>query len=510
MRSFFLLCSVMLMSSACSSGGDADGPIGPSPDGSAADVSDSSSEVVEAGAETSDALQAADSDDASVQGDVQPEASVEDAPQETVDAAVGPARCGAAPYSWLPADAMGDVLEKHDKAPHSKVDLGLGLLQMVSDGYLKTTRWPSYGTKSALIRYQTQDRGKLVDATAMVAWPDESKTFPLMLVLHGTSGFHDGCGPTSGMVDAEWGGLTQETGVLLSLYASFGYVVVFPDYLGLKSLGAPTGFMHPYLIAEPTAVASLDALRAAKKVLQSTGVTPGDVVLLGGSQGGHAAAFVGRYAPHYAPEFSIKGAVWDVPPSDLVGQSQLALGSSWIKASGSVVSMLTAAESWYGASKTGLSEAIQPPFDTEAVTKMTTECNGLKLTNPTVDTVFTQEIRAAAAEPGFGNLQPWSCYVQENGLPSTSVPRKDDIPALFLLGENDDLVSPSVERASFQTLCAQGYELVYLECAGAGHTAPLVWAFDQTLDFLADRLDGKPLPADACQVKPAEKCSSQP
>jgi len=296
----------------------------------------------------------------------------------------------------------------------------------------------------------------------------------------------------------------------LALYASFGYVTVFPDYIGLKSLGNPTGFMHPYLVAEPTAIASLDSLRAAKNVLAATSVTPGDVIVVGGSQGGHAAAFVNRFAPYYAPEFDIKASVWDVPPSDMVGQSKVALESSWIKASGSVVSFLTAAESWYGASQGGLTEVLQPPYDTEAVTRMSTECNGLKLTNPTLETVFTPEIRSAAVEPGFGTMPPWSCYVRENGLQTTSLPRKDNVPSLFLLGQNDDLVNPNVERAAFQELCSQGLQLVYLECAGAGHTQPLVWAFDQIFEFVEDRLDGKPMPADTCVVKPAEKCTSTP
>ncbi len=508
MRRSLVPCVLGFLLSACSGGDDVAAPITPPAD-AAQDVMDASAEATLDVADTG----SDDATDASAEAEsgVLADAMAEDGETaEGGDAGLPINRCGAAPFDWLPADLMGKVLEKQAKAPHSKVDLSLGVIQLVSDGQLKTTRLPSYNTKSALVRYQTQDRGKLVDATAMVTWPDEAKTFPLLLILHGTSGFHDGCGPTAGMVDAELGGLTNETGLLLALYASFGYVTVFPDYIGLKSLGDPTGFMHPYLVAEPTAIASLDSLRAAKSVLAATSVTPGDVIVVGGSQGGHAAAFVNRFAPYYAPEFDIKASVWDVPPSDMVGQSKVALESSWIKASGSVVSFLTAAESWYGASQSGLTEVLRPPFDTEAVTRMSTECNGLKLTNPTLETVFTPEIRSAAVEPGFGTMPPWSCYVRENGLQTTSLPRKDNVPSLFLLGQNDDLVNPNVERAAFQELCSQGLQLVYLECAGAGHTQPLVWAFDQIFEFVEDRLDGKPMPADTCVVKPAEKCTSTP
>ena len=39
-------------------------------------------------------------------------------------------------------------------------------------------------------------------------------------------------------------------------------VVAAPDYLGMNGFGAPAEALHPYIVAEPTAVASLDAVRA--------------------------------------------------------------------------------------------------------------------------------------------------------------------------------------------------------------------------------------------------------
>jgi hypothetical protein len=242
----------------------------------------------------------------------------------------------------------------------------------------------------------------------------------------------------------------------------------------------------------------------------SSGTIPGDVVVIGGSQGGHAAAFVNRYLPHYAPELTIRGAVWDVPPTDLLAQCQAALTGTWVKASGNAAAFLTTADSWYKASAGGVSEVFLAPYDTEIPNAMLTECSGANINNPTLQTVYTPGILAAASQPGLGTFTPWNCYASENSLSRTSIPRADDIPALFLLGENDNLVNNTVERAAFQDLCAQGLKLSYLECAGASHTAPLVYAFDQSLDFLKDRLDGKPMPGDMCTIKPAETCTSQP
>lgn len=57
--------------------------------------------------------------------------------------------------------------------------------------------------------------------------------------------------------------------------ASSGYVVVAPNYISLRAFGDPTGFLHPYLVGQPTAIASLDAVRAAAKhATKQEGVPP--------------------------------------------------------------------------------------------------------------------------------------------------------------------------------------------------------------------------------------------
>lgn len=422
------------------------------------------------------------------------------------------ARCGATPYQWVVSPALGDVLESVSKASHTPLELNYALYEAKNQNALKTSRFAKHGTKSRLLRYQTQDRGKLVDATTLVAFPDvsENKTFPILLILHGTAGFNDGCSPSGGVADDLLGGFTDGIHVLLSIFASLGYIAVAPDYIGLKSLGSPTGYLHPYLVAEPTAIASLDSVRAAKKHLKGSNITPGDLVVMGGSQGGHAAAFVNRYAPHYAPELSIKGSVWDVPPTDLLGQAKPAL-TSFRKATGNLIALTTTFESWYGAAPGGLGSAFLAPYVTSVPAALAADCSpGDTFTaGATLQSVFTPAFRTAGVQPNFGGLSPWSCYLAENSLPTTSVPKLDSVPSLFLLGQNDDLVDNVVERASFQTLCAQGHVLSYLECAGATHTKPLTYAFDQWLDFLEARLAGVPVTG-ACVLKPAEKCTSTP
>lgn len=421
------------------------------------------------------------------------------------------AKCGAPSYNWLPATTMGNVLESATKAPHTPLELNYALIEARNQNAFKSRRIAKHGTKSKLVRYQTQDRGKAIDATTLMAYPDVSGTqsFPILLVLHGTAGFYDGCAPSGGAADDNFGGFTDGTSVLLSLFASFGYIVVAPDYIGLKSLGAPTGFLHPYLVAEPTAIASLDAVRAAKKQLTGSNVTPGDVVVVGGSQGGHAAAFVNRYQPHYAPELVIRGSVWDVPPTDILGQAKPAL-TAWKNATKNLIALTTTYESWYGTAAGGLSSAFLPPYDTTVPAALATSCSpSAAFTNATRETMFTTSFLTNGQLPGFGGLAPWACYLSENSLPTTTVPKQESIPSMFLIGENDELVDNVVERASFQKLCTQGHVLTFLECAGASHTKPLSYALDEWLDFLEDRLAGKPVTG-SCVLAPARTCTSTP
>ena len=79
-------------------------------------------------------------------------------------------------------------------------------------------------------------------ATSRRSTRASSPPLPALLVLHGTSGFTDGCGATA----------DSSLGQIAAAIASSGYIVVVPDYIGLKSTPPPTGFPHPYLVGQAT------------------------------------------------------------------------------------------------------------------------------------------------------------------------------------------------------------------------------------------------------------------
>ena len=414
-----------------------------------------------------------------------------------------PAVCGAAEYSWLPADDMGEVVDvwvdPDWELPTSFYDPILAQLGV------SMPREPVYEARVLQVRYVTQDRGRRVEATGMIGVPyiGAEQEFPLLLLLHGTSGFSDECAPSVGAVDP----------VLVSMLASFGYVVAAPDYLGMNGHGAPSEQLHPYLVAEPTAIASLDAARAVLRLsaegqLRSGARATTPMVISGGSQGGHAALFAGRYAPYYTPEIEVAAVAASVPPSDLAGQTADAV-LNWDDGNTNTAALLGAAADWYGAED--LSEVLVPPLDVTVSERMASSCGLGGLLNPadSPEEAFTTEALAAlAADPPWAGLEPWRCYVKENSLDTTSVEEIVSIPTLFVTSEDDELVVTPIEREAFLRLCDQGIRIEYLECSGAGHTQGALSSFAEQLDFADARLRGDPWPeADICVLNEPVVCS---
>ena len=299
-------------------------------------------------ADAPDATAAVEAGDASVQEAV---GDVADAADEGPEVDAGPAPlglplCGKAPHTWLPREDVGAVVTWEEAAfTDFTPDAVDGLLADAGYGALTPV---TYGVRNFYLRYVTQDRGVLREATAVVGVPvgvDPGGAQPVMLWLHGTSGYADGCAPSAHPLE----GVVPTT-----LISSRGYITVAPDYLGMLGFGEPSspGTVHPYLVGEPTAIACWDALRAALAALAAAGDLPaGDpdqVLVMGGSQGGHAGFFVERYAPYYAPEFGLRAVAAAVPVTDILDHAVYASGV-WSATATTFAPMLAAMRRWYGA-----------------------------------------------------------------------------------------------------------------------------------------------------------------
>ena len=99
---------------------------------------------------------------------------------------------------------------------------------------------------------------------------------------------------------------SEETSAAIAWYAAKGYVVVAPDYHGY---GASTLPYHAYLHADSEADATVDALRASRKVLGKYGLKIGKLFVTGYSHGGHASMATTRaLETRYRGEFPLTAA----------------------------------------------------------------------------------------------------------------------------------------------------------------------------------------------------------
>ncbi len=469
---------------------------------------------------------AACSDDASTPDASTPDAATDALPSDASDGALAPcpveaprlgdsmaarqfadspARCGQAPFRIVADPSLGRPTGMGARATYSAAVLqalatGAGIMLPVAlDRDVAVDQ----------ISYTTQDRGRLLDATALVAYPrnlSARASFEVLLVLHGTSGFNDMCGPSA----------TTDARALGAALASAGYVVVAPDYIGLRAFGGSTGFPHPYLVGTATAIASLDAVRAGIRHVAAQGAEAcarPRFVTIGGSQGGHAALWVDRVAAYYAPELELMGTVATVPPADMEAETNRALRET-VQATANVAAFYTTAAPWYGLGAR-LGEVFRAPYATSLPMMLASTCSP-EVRGLTREALYTQALLdAAASAQGVRSLDPWGCLVTENGITSTSVPRAPNAQPgygiLWVLGEQDMLVHTPTERASFETLCRQGYRMQYLECQGAAHTRATTWALPEILDFARARFDGRPLDAaSSCHVTAPVRCRATP
>ncbi|MEU5877918.1 lipase family protein [Spirillospora sp. NPDC047279] len=184
--------------------------------------------------------------------------------------------------------------------------------KVVSSAPLPAGLWlPGTGKAYRLTYTTTGPTGAALSSGAMFV-PEGSPPpggWPVVSWTHGTVGLGDSCAPSTA-------GRSQRDITYLTTWMSKGYAVVSTDYVGL---GTPGG--HPYLDGRTAAYSAADMVRAARSV---DGSLAAKWVVIGQSQGGHAALFTAKIAPGYAPDLDFRGAVATGPPSNLEGVVSLA------------------------------------------------------------------------------------------------------------------------------------------------------------------------------------------
>ncbi|MEC7984147.1 MAG: lipase family protein, partial [Myxococcota bacterium] len=351
-------------------------------------------------------------------------------------------------------------------------------------------------------QYTTQDKGEEVLATGLIVMPtDVEEEMLTVLWEHFTLGLNDTCSPTAIGLP----GIAHPV-----LFASLGNVVVAPDYIGMSGWRGESDTLHPYIIAEPTAIASLDSLRALHHFVEEEApevrIRKDHMVIWGASEGGFASLFTDRYLPHYAPEFESKATVAAIPPTDVLWLAQYGttnLGETTL----GILASITSMSQWYETEEP-LSDILQPAIADIIVDELKNKCEGFEFieTIQSVEDIFL---------PGFiadvqneNDSSNWICAIKESGIITTSVPLVRDTPLLIVTGEDDPLLLPDPVREDIPRLCEQGYRVEYRECAGENHTGGAIRSLGEQWEWIEARVAGTPMD-NVCVVQAPHDCSNE-
>ncbi|MCP4806022.1 MAG: hypothetical protein GY913_34460 [Proteobacteria bacterium] len=414
--------------------------------------------------------------------------------------------CDMEPYTLLDSHQTGAPLDSFfltnfDLSP-SAVDALVGLVGV--EGLSPVL----YGAQVLSFRYSTQDRGVLQESTGLLAVPTgdpPEEPWPVVLMLHGFAGTFDACAPSRDTLIGP---------TLPALLASQGFVVIAPDYIGLNGSGEGSTSPHSPLVGEQVAIGSWDAWRAGVALLEGDratvldGTMREDVVLWGASQGGHAAVFTELAQPHYAPEADIVAVVAATPAHDLRAIVQDA-ATTWSDATGLSALALARMGSWYGESDlTTLLTNEEPYFFAEALPQvLDSDPDECAFEDIVVEVSSPEEIFAvdflASAREGDWDATRWGCFIEENSLSATSIPREGDHPTLFVYGQYDTLIVPPLQEPDHTALCDAGLETDTLQCQDAGHADATLWSLPEQFRWMRERLSGEPWTPECVFAEPA-------
>lgn len=167
----------------------------------------------------------------------------------------------------------------------------------------KTALPESFGLLEASAQYRIQypstdgvkGTGSRIDTAAVFLpkGPIPPGGWPIVAWTHGTTGVAYDCAPSLNP-------RTPRDAQYLNTWLSLGYALVAPDYAGQGSEG-----LHHYLNARAEAWSTLDSIKAAQQIFPLRN----QIILVGQSQGAHAAFASAGYQTEYAPELNINGTV---------------------------------------------------------------------------------------------------------------------------------------------------------------------------------------------------------
>ncbi|MEU8894555.1 lipase family protein [Nocardia sp. NPDC048505] len=333
--------------------------------------------------------------------------------------------------------------------------------------------WPARALAAYRVSYRGTDysgRPQIVTASVFVPHgTPPADGWPVIGYAHGTTGLGTAAAPS------RTGFLRLERDHIDGWLAA-GHVVAAADYEGLAAPGP-----HPYFNGEAVADDVVDAVRAARGLGHPVSTR---WMVVGFSQGGHAALHVALMATGYAPELDFRGGVALCPPvylSELVSQ----LTSDPQRQLSPIVPLLLA----------GLTTS-HPGFDPSGLLRGP----GRALFDRAKDLSFVEMMRACAGvtNAAAGVVDLTAEPTVQTVLVAASVPVARLDRPMFLAGGGLDVIVPEalVDRYAAAT-ADSGTPVHYVRCADADHAQVLDHERHGAVDWARTRLDADAAPEPA-------------
>jgi alpha-beta hydrolase superfamily lysophospholipase len=319
----------------------------------------------------------------------------------------------------------------------------------------------------------------------MVAIPKGSPPaggWPVISWAHGTTGDAASCTPSLDAADGPVHDYLGPIDPVLDKLVSQGYAVVQTDYEGQGTPG-----VHPYLIGTAEAHDVIDMVRAARQIEPQLSTR---WVVMGHSQGGHAALFTAATAAAWAPELQLLGAVAEAP-----GAYISAFIGSLPKATKATPSLA------FGALFLQAAAAVDPAVKLD------------RILTPAAIALLPQTLdRCSGALYGansWGGLVPADAFRSDADLqPLLNVAAASDagalkyaVPLLILHGTTDTTVPQASSDALDKQLCAAGVTVRYELYQGVSHRPVVPASAPDATAWIAARFAGSPAPSN-CGAAP--------
>ncbi|MFF5970289.1 lipase family protein [Streptomyces sp. NPDC012769] len=311
-----------------------------------------------------------------------------------------------------------------------------------------------------------------VSGTVLVPETPYGGPGPRPVVAHaiGTHGLGDRCAPSRALAEG-----TQYESLVIDAMLDRGWAVVVTDYQGL---GTPGG--HSYVNGRAEGQAVLDSVRAAQRLPGAGIAADAPVVIAGYSQGGQAASWAAELQPAYAPELDVRGASVGAPAADLLLVAQGVDGSPAFGFG------LTAA--------VGLKHAY-PELPLE---ELLTEHGRALLADISDD--CTLEIAAKYGMHSWDRLTTEDPFARADWrgrlAEQRAGQRRPDVPVRLYHSRLDDVIPYRAGTELKDRLCGLGTSVDWDTYLVPTHIATFYAAAPATVDWLADRIAGRPVEND--------------